>query len=139
MRDTGLVLSVDTRSPLMCENQILCGCYQRELREPRRAWIDVTLPTFPPSYCCARQRCRTTLSWFQLRGETLWFSASVSPSCVGFFLVWRPCERSTELELFFSPQFSFSALFLCKRNFLQGANMVGEDIILVGKSSLLMF
>lgn len=89
----------------------------------------------PSSSCFARQRCRTTLSWFQLRGETLWFSASVSPSCVGFFLVWRPCEPSTELELFPPPNF----LFFCKRNFLQGANMVGEDIILVGKSSLLMF
>lgn len=92
---------------------------REELREPRRAWIDVTLPTSPPPPPSPHLACETALPHNSILvsasgGETLWFSAFVSPSCVGFFLVRRSCEPSTELELFFPPDFLFPPCFYVK-------------------------
>lgn len=112
MRDRGRVLSVDTRSPLMCENQILRGCYQRELREPRRAWIDVMPPTSPHPPLALRdnaaaqlylafsfggRRCGFQLSCLRLVLASFWFGVPVSQA--------RSWSCSPPLNFLFLPCF----------------------------------
>lgn len=96
----------------MCENQILCGCYQRELREPRGAWIDVTLQTFPPRLALRDSAAAQLYLGFSFGGRRCGFQLSCLRLVSDSFRFGVPVSQARSWSCFFPPIFFFCLVFM---------------------------